>query len=66
MNRVKQISLDVLVGPDVDGEELAQDIANELEKQGFLVLGAGFQCDLTDDYKEHFPKTLETVWEAQI
>ena len=66
MNRVKQISLDVLVSPEVDGEELAQRIADELEKCGLIVLGAGFQDDLTDVYKEHFPKMLETVWEAKI
>lgn len=59
MKRVKQISLDVLVGPDVDGEELAEHVADELERRGFRVLGAGFQDDLTDVYKEHFPKMLE-------
>ena len=59
MNRVKQVSLDVVVGPDVDGEELAQEIRAELERRGFTVLGAGFQDDLTDLYKEHFPKMLE-------
>ena len=61
MKRVKQISLDVVVGPDVDGEELAQEIRAELERRGFTVLGAGFQDDLTDLYKEHFPKMLEEV-----
>lgn len=59
MKRVKQISLDVLVGPETDGEELAQEVADELERRGFIVLGAGFQYDLTDDYKEHFPQMLE-------
>lgn len=61
MKRVKQVSLDVVVGPDVDGEELAQEIRSELERRGFTVLGAGFQDDLTDLYKEHFPKMLEEV-----
>ena len=59
MKRVKQVSLDIVVGPDADGEELAQEIRAELERRGFTVLGAGFQCDLTDEYKEHFPKMLE-------
>lgn len=59
MSRVKQISLDIVVGEDCDGEYLAQEVADELENHGFLVLGAGFQCDLTDEYKEHFPKMLE-------
>ncbi len=59
MNRVKQISFDIVVGPDVDGEEFAEDIANELESIGYRVLGAGFQCDLTDEYQEHFPQMLE-------
>jgi ribose 5-phosphate isomerase RpiB len=57
--RVKQISLDILVGSDVDGEELAEDIMNELESRGFRVLGAGFQYDMTEEYQEHFPKMLE-------
>ena len=59
MKRVKQVSLDVVVGENCDGEELAQEIADELERHGFVVLGAGFQYDLTDEYKEHFPKMLE-------
>ena len=59
MKRVRQISLDVLVGPDVDGEELAEQVANELERRGYRVIGAGFQDDLTDVYAEHFPKLLE-------
>ena len=59
MKRVKQVSLDVVVGPNVDGEELAQEIRAELERRCFTVLGAGFQDDLTDLYKEHFPKMLE-------
>lgn len=61
MKRVKQVSLDVVVGPDTDGEELAQEVRAELERRGFTVLGAGFQDDLTDLYKEHFPKMLEEV-----
>lgn len=61
MNRVKQISFDIVVDSDVDGEELAEDIANELEGIGYRVLGAGFKDDLTEEYKEYFPKMLEEV-----
>ena len=59
MKRVKQISLDIVVGPNADGEALAQEVANELVRRGFTVLGSGFQCDLTDKYQEHYPKMLE-------
>ena len=59
MKRVKQISLDILVGPEADGEELAETVANELERRGFKVIGAGFQEDMTDAYKEYFPQLLE-------
>ena len=61
MKRVKQISLDVLVGPDVDGEDLAEKVADELERRGFRIIGAGFQDDLTDVYLEHYSKMLEEV-----
>lgn len=61
MKRVKQISLDIVVGSGADGEALAQEVANELVRRGFTVLGAGFQDDLTDEYKEHYPKMLEEV-----
>jgi hypothetical protein len=59
MKRVKQISLDILVGPNTDGEELAETVANELERRGFRVVGAGFQDDMTDVYEESYPKLLE-------
>lgn len=59
MKRVKQISLDILVGPEADGEEVTQEVSNELKRRGFTVLGAMFQYDLTDEYKEHFPKMLK-------
>lgn len=61
MKRVKQVSLDVLVGAETDGEELAQEVADELERHGFVVLGAGFQCDLTDEYKNSLPEIFEEV-----
>ena len=59
MKAVKQISLDILVGPEADGEEVAENVAAELKRRGFTVLGAMFQYDLTDEYQEHFPKMLK-------
>lgn len=59
MKRVKQISLDILVGPNTDGEELAETVANELERRGFRVVGAGFQDDMTDVYEENYPQLLK-------
>ena len=51
--RVKQISLDILIDESIDGEDLAQTVRIELEEYGLglTVLGAGFQCDLTEEYK---------------
>ena len=61
MKRVKQISLDIVVGPDADGDALSQEVQIELERRGFTILGAAFQDDLTDVYSEHYPKLLEEV-----
>ena len=58
MKRVKQISLDILVGPECDGEDLAQVVKKELEKRGFTILGAGFQFDMTDVYNELYTHLL--------
>ena len=52
MKAVKQISLDILVGPECDGVYLAMEVMAELERRGYTVLGAGFQEDLTDTYEE--------------
>lgn len=57
--RVVQISLDIVVGCECDGFNLADDVADELEKIGFRVVGAGFQEDMTEIYKEQFPNLLE-------
>ena len=57
--RVLQISLDILVGPECDGEELAENVANELERRGYRVVGAGFQDDMTECYKEHYTELLK-------
>ena len=59
MKRVKQISLDILVDAEVDGNDLSEEIAKSLEGLGFIVLGSDFNDDLTDIYKEYFPKMLE-------
>lgn len=50
--RVLQISLDILIDESIDGEDLAQTVRTELQEYGLglTVLGAGFQCDLTEEY----------------
>lgn len=55
MKRVKQISFDVLVNENIDGCDLAEEIADFLEANGYRVLGAGFQEDMTETYKEDCP-----------
>ena len=54
--RVLQISLDIVVGNECDGTELAEEVAEELEMRGFTVLGAGFQDDLTECYEDNYPE----------
>lgn len=57
--RVIQISLDIVVDCECDGIELAENVAKELEKRGFKIIGAGFQEDMTECYEEQYPKLLE-------
>lgn len=57
--RVIQISLDIVVGDECDGMELADDIADELNRRGFRVVGAGFQEDMTGIYKEQYPELIK-------
>ena len=57
--RVIQISLDIVVGHDCDGFNLADDVAEELERHGYIVLGAGFQEDMTEVYIEQYSDLLE-------
>lgn len=59
MKRVKQISIDILVGDTVDGCKLAEDVANILEENQLIILGSSFQDDITEAYKESYPKLLE-------
>ena len=57
--KVKQISLDIVVGDECDGCDLAEDVADELERRGYRVVGAGFQEDMTDYYEEHYYELLK-------
>lgn len=50
--RVVQVSFDVIVGCKCDGTELAEKLAEELEGIGYEVVGAGFQADVTEAYKQ--------------
>lgn len=61
MKRIKQISLDILVEPDIDGMKLSDEVAEALENLGFTILGAGFQEDMTEIYEEFYPDLLEEV-----
>ena len=61
MKAVKQISLDILVGPECDGVDLAMEVMTELERRGYTILGAGFQEDLTDIYEEEYSELLKEV-----
>jgi hypothetical protein len=57
--RVLQISLDIVVGCKCDGFDLADDVANELNRRGFKVVGAGFQEDMTECYIENYSELME-------
>ena len=57
--RVKQISFDVIVGDLCDGCKLAEAIADKLSERGYTVIGAGFQEDITELYKEYYPELLK-------
>ena len=57
--RVKQISLDILVGDKCDGMYLADEIARWLDEKGYAILGAGFQEDMTELYEEQYPELLK-------
>lgn len=57
--RVVQISLDILVGENVDGFSIGDEVADELERHGFIVLGASFVDDMTDFYKRNCPEVFE-------
>ena len=56
--RVVQISLDIVVGCECDGAELADDVRDELNRRGFTVVGAGFQADMTELYEKQYPELV--------
>lgn len=58
MSRVLQISLDIMVGNTCRGDELAEEVAEELDRRGFTVLGACFSEDMTESYKRMYLKQL--------
>lgn len=59
--RVKQISLDVVVGPETDGEELAEQVKEEIERRGYTIFGVGFNADLTNEYHMNNEKKEDDI-----
>lgn len=59
--RVKQISLDIVVGPETDGEELAEQVKEELERRGYTIFGVGFNADLTNEYHMNNEKKEDDI-----
>lgn len=53
--KVLQISLDIIVGENADGNELANDVRAELERRGLSVVGSDFQRDVTKYYEKYDP-----------
>ena len=66
MKRVKQISVDIMVDGNIDGCELATQIARDLVNKGNIILGASFQGDLTEEYKRAYPELLEESEETEV
>ena len=64
MKRVKQISFDILVDDTIDGMNLADEVADFLEVNGYRILGAGFQEDMTETYEECYPDLIANYFEA--
>ena len=56
--RVLQISLDIVVGCECDGYELADTVLAELNRRGFNVIGASCVGNMTDEYTKHCPELL--------
>lgn len=57
--KVKSIVLDIIVGDQCDGFDLAEEVSNELNRRGFNVVGAGFNEDMTAYYEEYQPELLK-------
>lgn len=64
MKKVKQISVDIMVDGNIDGCELAEQIARDLENEGNIVLGSSFQDDLTELYKRDYPNDYIELFEG--
>ena len=63
-HRILQISLDIAVGNGCDGYYLAEDVANELNRRGFLVIGQSFAEDMTQIYKEAYKENYHKLFEV--
>ena len=50
--RIVQVSFDIVVDCECDGTDLAGKLAEELENNGYEVVGSGFQADVTETYKQ--------------
>lgn len=61
MKRVKQINLDIVVDESADGYNFAEEVADFLSQNGFDVLGADFQEDMTDVYKNEYGYDLDDM-----
>lgn len=61
MKRVKQISIDILVDDNTDGISLAEGVADTLKGEQFVVLGSGFQDDMTEVYMKCYPNLISEV-----
>lgn len=59
MKRVKQISFDILVDENIDGVDFAEEVADFLNANGYKVLGAGFQEDMTEVYKNEYGYSMD-------
>lgn len=61
MKRVKQVSIDILVDDNIDGENLADNVADVLKGKRFVVVGYSFQNDMTETYMEYYPDLIKKM-----
>ena len=59
--RVLQISLDIVVGSEGDGLRLSDEVAGELERRGYTVVGASFIEDMTECYEKQYSEILKDL-----
>lgn len=57
-NRVKQISIDIIVDENINGVNLAYEVEEYL-KQKYNVVGVQFNDDLTEIYEKDYPELLK-------